>query len=231
MQLNWINKWMKEKNSEIQEKLPRIPRPACEGSAMLSYSWARKPGLSSENGPQGPRFLRKKTDTLYKVGGRDFPGGPGAKILCSQCRGQVWSPVSKHQGSSGIVQPPNYFRLFATPWTAVHQPPCPLPSPRICPSSCPFHWWCHTTISSSDALFSFCFCFFSPCFCFFSSFSFSIFPSIRDFSNESVVHIRWPKYWNFIISISPSNEYSGLTSFNIDWLDLFAVQGTLRSPL
>ena len=59
----------------------------------------------------------------------------------------------------------------------------------------------------------------------------SIFPSIRIFSNESVLHIRWPKYWSFGLSISPSNEYSGLISFRIDWLDLPAVQGTLKSLL
>ena len=58
-----------------------------------------------------------------------------------------------------------------------------------------------------------------------------IFPSIRVFSNELVLHIRWPKYWNFSFSVSPSNEYSGLISFRMDWLDLFAVQGTLRSLL
>ena len=59
----------------------------------------------------------------------------------------------------------------------------------------------------------------------------SMFPSIRVFSNESVLHIRWPNYWSFSFSISPSNEYSGLISFRIDWLDLFAVQGTLKSLL
>ena len=57
----------------------------------------------------------------------------------------------------------------------------------------------------------------------------SIFPSIRVFSNESVLHIRWPKDWSFSFSISPSNEYSGLISFRMDWLDLLAVQGTLKS--
>ena len=57
----------------------------------------------------------------------------------------------------------------------------------------------------------------------------SIFPSIRLFSNESALRIRWPKYWSFSFSISPSNEYSGLISFRIDWFDLFAVQGTLKS--
>ena len=59
----------------------------------------------------------------------------------------------------------------------------------------------------------------------------SIFPTIRVFSNESVLHIRWPKYWSFSFSISPSNEYPGLISFRMDWLDLLAVQGTLKSLL
>ena len=59
----------------------------------------------------------------------------------------------------------------------------------------------------------------------------SVFPSIRVFSSESVLPIRWPKYWSFSFSISPSNEYSGLISFKLDWLDLLAVQGTLKSLL
>ena len=59
----------------------------------------------------------------------------------------------------------------------------------------------------------------------------SVFPSIRVFSNESVLPIRWPKYWSFSFNISPSNEYSGLISFRMDWLDLLAVQGTLKSLL
>ena len=59
----------------------------------------------------------------------------------------------------------------------------------------------------------------------------SVFPSIRVFSNESVLHIRWPKYWSFCFNISPSNEYSGLTFFRMDWMDLLAVQGMLKSFL
>ena len=59
----------------------------------------------------------------------------------------------------------------------------------------------------------------------------SIFPSIRVFSNDSVLHIRWPKYWSFSFSISPSNEYTGLISFSMDWFDLLEVQGTLKSLL
>jgi len=74
-------------------------------------------------------------------------------------------------------------------------------------------WWCHPTISSCRPLFL------PP----------SIFPSIRVFSNESVLPIRWQIHWNFSLSIRPSNEYSWLISFRIDWLDLLAVQGTLKS--
>ena len=77
-------------------------------------------------------------------------------------------------------------------------------------NSCPLSQWCHPTISCSVVPF-----FLLP----------SIFPSIRVFSNESVLHIRWPKYWSFSFSISPSSEYSGLISFRMDWLDLLAVQG------
>ena len=58
----------------------------------------------------------------------------------------------------------------------------------------------------------------------------SIFPSIRVFSNEPILHIRWPKYWSFSFNISPSNEHSGLISFRMDWLALLSVQGTLKSP-
>ena len=86
------------------------------------------------------------------------------------------------------------------------RPPCPSPSPGVCPSSCSLHCWCHAAISSSDTLFSFC----------------TQSPSIRDFSNELSVCIRWPKYWSFRFSISPSSEYSGLISLKIDWFGLLA---------
>ena len=95
------------------------------------------------------------------------------------------------------------------------RPLCPSPSPKVCPSSCPFHQWCHPVSSSSDALLIL------P----------SIFPSIRDFSNESALHIRWPKYWSFSFSINLSNDYSGLVSLKINWFDLLVIQGTLRSLL
>ena len=86
-----------------------------------------------------------------------------------------------------------------------------------CSNSCPLIRWCHPTISSSVIRFS--------CLQSFPAFSHWV------FSSESVLRIRWPKYWSFSFSISPSNEHSGLISFRIDWLDLLAVQGTLKSLL
>ena len=94
------------------------------------------------------------------------------------------------------------------------RPPCPSPTPGVYSNSCPLSWWCHPTISSSVSH--------SPP---------SIFSSIRVFSNESVPHIRWPKYWSFSFNISPSDEHPRLISFRMDWLDLLAVQGTLKSLL
>ena len=95
------------------------------------------------------------------------------------------------------------------------RPPCLSPILGVYPNLRPLSWWCHPTISSCRPLLLI------P----------SIFPSIRVFFNESALHIRWPKYWFFSFSISPSNEYSGLISFRIDWLDILAVQGTLKSLL
>ena len=94
------------------------------------------------------------------------------------------------------------------------RPPCSSPSLGACPNSYPLSQWCHPNII----------------FCHPLLFLLSIFPNIRVFSNESVLPIRWPKYWNFSFSISPSNEYSELISFRIDWFDL-AVQETLKSLL
>ena len=88
--------------------------------------------------------------------------------------------------------------------------PCPLPSPGACSNSCPSSWWCHPTI-----LILCCPLLPLP----------PIFPSIRIFTNESVLCIRWPKYRSVRFSISPSSGYSGLISFRIDWFDLLAVQG------
>ena len=109
-----------------------------------------------------------------------------------------------------------HVQLFATPWTAAHQASLSISNSQsllklmsiesVIPSN-------HLILCHPLLLLP------------------SIFLSIRVFSNESVLHIRWPKYWNFSFSISPSKEYSGLISFRIDWFDLLAVQGTLRSLL
>ena len=114
------------------------------------------------------------------------------------------------------VQLPSRVRLFATPWTAAHQASLSITNSwslltlmsieSVMPSN-------HLTLCRSILL--------PP----------SIFPNIRVFSNESVLRIRWLKYWSFSFSISPSNEYSGLISFRMDWLYHLAVQGTLKSLL
>ena len=110
----------------------------------------------------------------------------------------------------------SHVRLFVTPWTAVRQaslsitnsrsPPKPMSIVSVMPSN-------HLILCHPLLLLP------------------SIFPSIRVFSNESALRIRWPKYWSFSFNISPSNEHSGLISFRMDWLDFLAVQGALRSLL
>ena len=92
--------------------------------------------------------------------------------------------------------------------------PCPSLCPRVCSNLCPLSQWCHSTI-----LFLCRSLLLLP----------SIFPRIRIFSNELALCTRWPKYWSFSLIIRPSNEYSGLISFRIDWFDLLTAQGTLKS--
>ena len=95
-------------------------------------------------------------------------------------------------------------------------PPCPAPIPRVHTNLCPSNQLMpsnHLILCRPLLLLP------------------SIFPSIRVFSNESALHIRWPKYWSFSFNISPSNEHPGLISFSMDWLDLLTVQGTLKSLL
>ena len=106
--------------------------------------------------------------------------------------------------------------LFETPWTAAHQASLPITN-----SQSLLKFMSIESVMPCNHLILWCLLLLPP----------SVFPSIRVFSNESVLHIRWPKYWSFSFSISPSNEYSGLISFRMDWLDLLAVQGTLKSLL
>ena len=94
------------------------------------------------------------------------------------------------------------------------RPPCPSPTPRLYPNSCPLSWGCHLTISSSVVPFSSCL---------------QSFPASGSFQMSQLFPIRWPKDWRFSFSISPYNEHPGLISFRMDWLDLLAVQETQES--
>ena len=112
------------------------------------------------------------------------------------------------------VQSLSHVWLFATPWTAAHQASLSITNSRSLLKLMSFE-----SVMPSNHLILCRPLLLLP----------SIFPSIRVFSNESVLCIRWPKYWSFSLSISPSSEYSGLISFRMDWLDLLAVQGTQES--
>ena len=114
------------------------------------------------------------------------------------------------------VQLISHIQLFATPWTAACQASLSITS----------SWSLLKLMSIKSVMPSNYLILCRPCLL-----PPSIFPSIRVFSNESALHIRWPKGWSFSFSISPSSEYSGLLSLRIDWLDLIAVQGTLKSLL
>ena len=122
-------------------------------------------------------------------------------------------PCIRHNLDFSSVQSLSYVGLFATPWTAAHQA-----SLSITNSWSLLKLMSVELVMSSNHLILCCPLLLPP----------SIFPRIRVFSNESVLHISWPNYWSFSFSISPSN---GLISFRIDWLDLLAVQGTLKSLL
>ena len=120
--------------------------------------------------------------------------------------------------SNSRVQFSSVAQLYPTLWRhgLPHaRLPCPSPTPRAYSNSCPSSQWCHPTIILCRPLLLL------P----------SVFLRIWVFSNEWVLRVRWPKYWSISFSISPSNEYSGLISFRVDWLDLLAVQGTLKSLL
>ena len=113
-----------------------------------------------------------------------------------------------------VVQLLSRVQLFVTPWTATHQTPLFSTIARSL-----FRFMSIESVMLSNHLILCCPLLLLP----------SVFPSIKVFSNESALPIRWPKYWSF--SISPSNEYSGLIPFRVDWFDLLAVQGTLKSLL
>ena len=114
------------------------------------------------------------------------------------------------------VQSLSHVWLFASPWTAARQASLSITNSQSSTKPMSIE-----SVMPSSHLIVCCPFLFLP----------SIFPSIRVLSNESALHIRWPKYWRFSFNISPSNEHPGLISFRMDWLDLLAVQGTLKSLL
>ena len=147
--------------------------------------------------------------------------GEGCEVLPAQilapllCTGS-WFKIDRFKTENSVQFSRSVMSDSLRPHGLQHaRLPCPSPTPGAYSNSCPLCQWCHPTISSCHPLL------FPP----------STFPSIRVFSNESVLPMRWPKYWSFSFSISPSNEYSGLISFRMDGLDLLEVQGTLKSLL
>ena len=128
----------------------------------------------------------------------------------------VPSSTSPRESKFSSVQFLSHVRLFATPWTAARKASLSITNARNLPKCMNIE-----SVMPSNHLILGHALLLLP----------SIFPSIRVFSSESVLCIRWPEYWSFSISISPSNEYWGLISFRMDWLDLLAVQGTLKSLL
>ena len=134
-------------------------------------------------------------------------------ILFSIISYWIWFPVLYSRSLISVQFSHSVVSDSLQPHEPQHtRPPCPSPTPGVYPNSCPLSQRCHLTISSSVFPFSSCH---------------QVFASIRVFSNELGLAIRWPEYWSF--SISPPSEYSGLISFRMDWLDILAVQGTLES--
>ena len=170
-------------------------------SSVHGISQARILAISSSRGSSHPR-----DQTL---------------ISCVSCIGSRFCTTSATWEALGmaivvVVQSLSCVRLLVSPWTAACQASLSLTISQTLPKFMSIAW-----VMPSNHLILWCPLLLLP----------SIFPSMRDFSNELAVHIRWPKYWSFNFSISPSNEYSGLISFKIDWFDLLAVHRTLKSLL
>ena len=142
--------------------------------------------------------------------------GDRSKVWC--CKEQycirTWNVSSMNQGKFSSVQPLSRVRLFVTPWIAARQASLSITNSRSLLRLLPIG-----LVMSSSHLILCCLLLLLP----------PIPPSIRVFSNESTLLLRWPKYWSFSFSISPSNEHPGLISFRMDWLDLLSVKWTLFS--
>ena len=204
----------------INKTLPGLPS---ERSCVNNVLGQNHPGSTPLYLSWSWQILGKDTQNI-RIPGLHFPENPlpGAwsrieeYLLCNSLSdsSEFKNPFPVGQFSS--VQSLSHVWLFTTPWTTAHQaslsitnspsPPKPMSVESVMPSN-------HLILCCPLLLLP------------------SIFPSIRVFSNESALHIRWPKYWSFIFNISPSSEHPGLISFRMDWLDLLAVQGKCKSLL
>ena len=190
--------------SGIREQTPPLGRAAAEAVTWRptwNFSWVEKLVYSEK--------LNKAVFTpdrwwVPKDPGEGFGGWRGERRL-----GRLG--ISSVQFSRSVMS--NCLRPHGLQHTRL---PCTLPTAGAYSDSCLLSWWCHPTISSSVIPLLL-----PPSIC----------PSIRVFSDDSFLCIRWPNYWSFSFSISPSSEYSGLISFRTDWLDFRVVQGTLKSLL
>ena len=142
-----------------------------------------------------------------------------SRVICAwqEChKNDIVFPVSKDSVQFSSVQSLSHVRLFATPWVAAHQASLSITNSQSLLRLMSIE----SVMPSNHLILCHPFLLLPP-----------IPPSIRVFSNESTLRMRWPKYWSFSFNISPSNEHRGLISFRMDWLDLLAVQGILKSLL
>ena len=184
---------------------------------MSDFCDPMDPSLSSVHGILQARILEWVSMSFYR--GSSWPRD-WTWLSCISCiTGRFFTHWATWEAHSVLLVQFSRSVMSDSLWPHEPQhtrPPCPSPTSGVYPKPMSIE----LVISSSHLILC--------CPLLLSS---SIFPSIRIFSNESVLHIRWPKYWRFNFNISPSNEHPGLISFRTDWLDLLAVQGTLKSPL
>ena len=199
--------WVRSQVRELRPYMPQSNSGASTTEAPLLWNLWR----ASTTEPLCPnwRVHTPQWDILLDV----------TKILCATTKtplNQIHKQTLKNETTSSPVQSLSCVRLFATPWIAACQASLSITNSRSSPKLMSVE-----SVMPSNHLILCRPLLHLP----------SIFPSIRVFSNESVLFIRWPKYWSFSFSISPFNKYLGLIAFRMDWLDLLAVQGTLKSLL